>query len=115
MKRFFPSVGMLLIISAGVGLTLRLEQTALAVPDSPPSAAPINSDQRKAVEKEILDSFRKAQVHFDEVGKIILSGSVRSPEERAKIENNAIRVVGSGRVVNQIQIETPIIDPNQKK
>lgn len=103
---------------ACVGLLAFASPSSAASPDIPgvqPAPAEVaKTEDRQATQETILGSFRndenlsedarKADVTVDSNGIVTLRGPVRTQEEKAKIEANAIRVAGSGRVVNHLEV-----------
>ena len=63
----------------------------------------------------LSDEAKKTKVSLNNNGNFELHGEVGSSEERAKIESIAMKVAGSNRVENMIQLHTVTNQAGQKK
>lgn len=116
MKNFLFSAALAAVSLLGMprdGNTADLSPQNTNAPEPP--NAPIDSKTRDAVvdsvkarisgDQNLSPEAKRIQLSMNQEGKVEMRGKVRSSEERAKVENLAARVVGSGKILNMLQIE----------
>ncbi len=102
-----PGDGAVIITNDPVEKKPVIKSEALPPDPSRADQDPLAQKIQAALSKDttLSEDAKKTLVEVDDGGKVTLRGTVDSSEERGRVENEALKIVGDGKVVNHLEID----------